>query len=239
MGNEIKGYYFKHKKILLKEFNQTIELIMNGQKYNDMMTDLLKNELNVEYEKIVPEIPYFKGYRQKMFNNMLIITAQILAAYRVLNRYGKKPEEVWEVCHEALQLRLQKIPKWKRWLMKQLWHTIFGAMLKRRGKRNIKEQLCNFEMEYLNSDGDNYDFGINYTKCAHHEFLIQQGAEEIFPYVCLADISLSDAFGWGLIRTQTIGDGCDYCDFRFKKGAVTKITSKNRKVQRVIYKVTS
>ncbi len=59
------------------------------------------------------------------------------------------------------------------------------------------------------------------------------------PYVCLADISLSDAFGWGLTRTQTIGDGCIYCDFRFKNGSATKITSKIPEVQKMIDKLTS
>ena len=61
-----------------------------------------------------------------------------------------------------------------------------------------------------------------------------QNALEILPYVCLADIALSDAFGWGLIRTQSIGDGCEFCDFRFKKGSMTKISSKTPEVQRMI-----
>ena len=237
VGNEIKGYYCKQKKTLLKDFNQTIELVKSVQKYSEKTTDSLQNELISEYEKIIPAIPYFKGYRQRMFNNMLIVTSQILAAYRVLKRYDKKPEEIWEVCYKALRLRLQEIPKWKRWLMKQFWHTIFGAMLKRRGKRNLKETLGNFELEYINGDGENFDYGINYKKCGHFEFLKQQGAEEIFPYVCLVDIALSDAFGWGLIRSQTIGDGCTYCDFRFKKGSVTQITSKTPEVQKVIDKL--
>ena len=238
MGNEVKGYYSNNKKKLLKDFNQTFQLMKNEEIDNGKTIDSLKSELFSEYEKIIPEIPCFKGYRQRMFNNMLLITAQILAAYRVLKRYDQSPEEVWIICHQALQARLKAIPKWKRWLMKQFWHTIFGSMLKRRGRRNLKETLINFHMEYLEGDGKHYDFGINYRKCGHHEFLKQQEAEEIFPYVCLADIALSDAFGWGLIRTQTIGDGCEYCDFRFKKGSVTKITSNNSIVQNVINQVT-
>ena len=62
----------------------------------------------------------------------------------------------------------------------------------------------------------------------------RQQAEKMFPYVCLADIALSDTFGWGLIRTQTLGDGCDHCDFRFKKGAVTQVSSQKPEVQNMI-----
>jgi len=37
-----------------------------------------------------------------------------------------------------------------------------------RAKRNVKETLCNFELEYIKGDGEYYDYGINYTKCGHH-----------------------------------------------------------------------
>ncbi len=85
----------------------------------------------------------------------------------------------------------------------------------KRAQNNEKETLGNFELEYIKGNRESYDYGINYTKCGHHKFLREHEAEEILPYICLADISLSDVFGWGLIRTQTIGDGCTYCDFRF------------------------
>jgi len=53
----------------------------------------------------------------------------------------------------------------------------------------------------------------------------------------MSDLALSDAFGWGLTRTQTLADGCDYCDFRFQKGASTQITSKTPNVQETIEKI--
>jgi 2-iminoacetate synthase ThiH len=53
----------------------------------------------------------------------------------------------------------------------------------------------------------------------------------------MSDIALSDAMGWGLIRTQTLADGCHYCDFRFKKGAVTQISSKTLEVQDAIDRI--
>ncbi len=64
-----------------------------------------------------------------------------------------------------------------------------------------------------------------------------QGAEEFAPYVCMSDMALSNALGWGLIRTQTIADGCKTCDFRFKKGSETMISSKTPEVQRTIERI--
>jgi len=55
--------------------------------------------------------------------------------------------------------------------------------------------------------------------------------------ILLTDIALGDALGWGLIRTQTIADGRESCDFRFKKGSETKISSKTPDVQATIEKI--
>ncbi len=196
MDNEMKGYYSKKKNKLLNDFNVTIELLKNTQKHREIITDSVKNELVSEYEKIIPKIPYFKGYRQRMFNNMLLITAQVLTAYRVFKVYDKKPGEIWEICHAALQLRLQMIPKIKKWIIKTAWNTLFRWIMMRRAKKNVKETLCNFELEYIKGNGGGYDYGIKYTKCGHHKFLKEQDAEEMLPYVCLADIALSETFGW-------------------------------------------
>jgi len=67
--------------------------------------------------------------------------------------------------------------------------------------------------------------------------MLDQGAEEFAPYVCMSDIALSDAMGWGLIRTGTLADGCETCDFRFKKGGKTQISSKTPEVQATIEKI--
>ena len=52
-----------------------------------------------------------------------------------------------------------------------------------------------------------------------------EGAPELAPYLCLIDILYSEKFGWGLMRTTTLADGDERCDFRFKKGGETRVTS--------------
>ena len=70
--------------------------------------------------------------------------------------------------------------------------------------------------------------------CGNFELVKKLGAEEFAPYVCMSDIPLGNALGWDLTRTQTLADGCDHCDFRFKKGAGMQITSKTPEVQETI-----
>lgn len=169
-----------------------------------------------------------------MFNRFLIITAQYLAAYKVLTRHGREPRDIWALCDEALRMNLEAIPAWKRGVTSFFWNSLFVRILKRRGGREIKEELCGFELEYLaGSDGD-FDVGINYTRCGNIDFLKKHGGEALAPFICLSDMALSDAFGWGLMRTQTLADGCSHCDFRFKKGSSTRISSKTPEVQEFI-----
>jgi len=108
-----------------------------------------------------------------------------------------------------------------------------------RGRAQRGEQLRfgDFEVRYLIGDGKEFDWGVDYVACGHYNFMKAQGAEEFAPYVCLSDMALGNALGWGLIRTQTIADGCEFCDFRFKKGSDTNISSKTPEVQAVIERI--
>ncbi len=109
--------------------------------------------------------------------------------------------------------------------------------IRRRAESGEILKFGDFEIRYINGDGKEFDWGVDYVACGHYTFLKAQGAEEFAPYVCLSDMALGDALGWGLIRTQTIADGCESCDFRFKKGSETKISSKTPEVQATIEKI--
>jgi len=89
-------------------------------------------------------------------------------------------------------------------------------------------------VRYLLGDGASFDWGVDYVACGNYEFMKAQGAEEFAPYVCMSDIALSEALGWGLTRTETLADGCDRCDFRFTKGGATHISSRTPEVQETI-----
>ena len=238
MPNQIIGYYNSRKGKLLKDFDRTSTLIKEFlvKRYGEEFTETLQKDVRQEYEKLIPEIPYIKGLRARAFNLFLQITAQEVAVYKAMKKHQKPPTETWELCHQALRLRVAKIPRWKRWLLRNL---MFSPLMKKimttRAKQKQKVSFGEFEVEYLM--GEDFELGINYLQCGNHKFAMKHGAEEFAPYICMSDIALSDALGWGLIRTQTLADGCDYCDFRFKKGATTQISSKTPEVQAVIERI--
>ena len=240
MPNQIIGYYQSRKDKLLKDFDR-ISVLMNSSlvsRYGEEFTKTLQRDVRQEYEKLIPEIPYIKGWRARVLNSFLLITAQELATYKAMKKHGKPPSEAWELCHQALRLRVARIPRWKRWLLRNLmFSSLMKKIVERRAKQQQKFSFGDFEVEYLMGEGDDFDLGINYLQCGNYSLVMKHGGKEFAPYICMSDIALSDAFGWGLIRTQTLADGCHYCDFRFKKGATTQISSKTPEVQTVIERI--
>jgi len=240
MAQQIVGYYTSHKEALLKDFERTSALMRDPlvDQFGADFAQELRDKVRKEYEALVPEIPFITGGRGRMLNGFLLITAQELAVYNALNRLGKSPEEAWELCHQALRLRAETIPGWKRWLIRKLmFSNLVRTIVARRARQGWKGHFGDFEIEYLSGTGEDFDLGVNYLQCGNHRFAMEHGGGAFAPYICMSDIALSDAMGWGLTRTQTLADGCDYCDFRLKEGAATRISSKTPEVQKAIERI--
>lgn len=225
---------------LLKDFDKTAVLMRDYilQHYGGEFTDILYRETLQAYEELIPGIPHIEDPRARALNLFLLITAQELAVYRTMKKHGKTLSQTWEICHEAIRRRMEKFSKTKRWFLQKLMYSNFLLKrVKRRAERNEKLKFGDFEIRYLTGDGDKFDWGVDYLSCGNYNFLKAQGAEEFAPYVCMSDIPLGNALDWGLIRTQTIADGCKTCDFRFKKAGKTKISSRTPEVQAAIEKI--
>ncbi len=133
---------------------------------------------------------------------------------------------------------MERFPKIKRWLLARfMFSSLVKKMARKRALKGQQIKTGDFETRLVVRDGKNFDFGVDYVACGNYKFVQDQGAEEFAPYVCMSDIALGDAMGWGLIRTETLADGGERCDFRFKKGGKTQISSKTPEVQATIEKI--
>lgn len=236
----VKNYYISRKPKLLKSFDKTAGLLRDSivSRYGADFADVLYREVRQEYQALIPQIPHIEGIRAAPLNTFLVISAQELAVYKAMKKEDKTAEEAWEICHDALRLRMEKVPKIKRWFLKRLMYSSFvKKRMQRRAEENQKLRFGDFEVRYVMGDGKEFDWGVDYIECGNYKFVKDHGGEEFAPYVCLSDIALSDAMEWGLIRTETLADGCERCDFRFKKGGKTKISSTILKVQATIEKI--
>jgi hypothetical protein len=75
--------------------------------------------------------------------------------------------------------------------------------------------------DFIEGDGEIFTFGVDYYDCGVYKFYKSQAAEHFMPLVCIADYARAQAYGYGLTRTQSIGNGADICDFRYLKGGDT------------------
>jgi len=114
-----QNYYISRKPKMLKDFDKTANLVRNSvvASYKPDFADTLYQETRQEYEAFIPQIPHIEGIRGSMLNSFLRITAQEVAVYQAMKKQGKTVGEAWEICHEALRLRMKQFPKIKRWLL--------------------------------------------------------------------------------------------------------------------------
>ncbi|MFC2002859.1 L-2-amino-thiazoline-4-carboxylic acid hydrolase [Chloroflexota bacterium] len=237
-----QNYYVSRKSKLLKDFDKTASLVRAAviSDYGMDFAHAIYQDARLEYEALIPQIPHVDGARGAALNSFLLITAQEVALYKAMKKHGKTPSEAWEICHEALKLRMAKFPKIKRWLFGRIMHSgILKKRMRKLAETGKQFRFGDFEVRYVRGDEKEFDFGVDYVACGNYKFVQDQGAEEFAPYVCMSDIALGDAMGWGLIRTETFADGCERCDFRFKKGSKTMISSKTPEVQATIERISN
>jgi hypothetical protein len=129
---------------------------------------------------------------------------------------------------------LSSLPKWRFCLIRAVLSTGLGQtaikrMLKRAAAASQRREYPEgFVFHFVEGKGEAVDFGIDYTECAIVKFFKAQGADEFTRYVCLFDYPHSRLSGTGLVRTMTLAEGAEKCDFRFRIGAEPENRQKTR-----------
>lgn len=99
------------------------------------------------------------------------------------------------------------------------WRTqgasTFGEKLGKSFEKFAAGNALDYEVVKQTTD----TFELNVTGCRYAKFYQELGAPELgFLLTCSADSQFVEGFGGGveLTRTQTIMQGADHCDFRYK-----------------------
>jgi hypothetical protein len=213
-------YYVRNKAKLIKEHNTLIKAgrPFVAARYGDTFADTLARESLAEFEKLLPALPYIGG-RQNSLTDNLVASVSALAFYRAMERHGKTVEETGELVYRAMETWINRYPRFVLHLMGRYY------MSKRNQRRSRQKAVVSQERRYPGDwvrehvEGSAmFDWGMDYTECGIVKFLSSQGADELAPYLCLTDYALFGALGIELRRTMTLAEGCEKCDFRFKKG---------------------
>lgn len=180
-------------------------------------------EARREYEALLPRIPYIGTSPVAL--GFFIPTTRYLAMYRALQKQGRTVEDAGRLAYRIGAEEAKAIPYLIRRFMERLWFSPlveWGIQ-----KKNLRTQRVKYPGEsvlhYIKGDGQEFDYGVDYTECAVCKFLQTENAFELAPYACAIDKPVSELMGWGLTRIKTIADGFPRCEFRFKRGGETRV----------------
>ncbi len=219
------GYLATHKEQILKNFNATLEYVkaVLARKYDVELAETLIKETGPAVEALLPQVPYIGGDKNDLTQN-LVQSAGALAFYRVMQAHGKSAEETGQILYEAFDAQTSDAPRLVRAFFSSIQNAWFVKDQSRDASKVSHQEKYpeDWVFDYVEGDGQDFDWGIDYTECGVCKFYHAQGADELAPYLCQLDFPISKAFNMGLVRTQTIAQGGKLCDFRWKKDRETQ-----------------
>lgn len=222
---DLAKYYISRKAIYLKQFNLIAKASwpVLGKYFGEVNLTALIADARREFEDLIPQLPYIGG--KQPLTEFIVFTGMLLAVYRLSQTHGKTVEQTGELVYEIGRVFIKTSPTFVLSLFTPMNFTkYYWKRLKKRAiESHERKYPDDYVFNFVEGDGETFDYGVDYLECASCKFLAKQGAPELAPYICPVDILYSEALGWGLLRTMTLAEGVEKCDFRFKKGGPTKV----------------
>lgn len=167
------------------------------------------DEAAAEYERMLPEMPYFDRPDAPMASSVFQCDAS-LALYLALRRRGIDVHDYGRrmvAQLERMPLPERDAPPVETWI---------GGFKTAGEASQQNAKAGEFVYEVLDPDpGTGMTWGMNILSCAIcHEFG-KHDAMDLVPYMCASDDVVSDRVGQGLRRTGTRALGAHHCDFRY------------------------
>lgn len=176
-------------------------------------------EARPEFEVLIPALPYIGGRSNALTDN-LVMAAWFLAFFRVMIRHGHSPTDTYFVLYKIVEKWLEQYPPAHAQLMGALrFSPLYLDSLKHRAAESQRREYPgDWVYVYVEGDGSNFDYGIDYVECGICKFFRDQGAADLLPFMCALDFPMTRAFGLDMRRTMTLGGGRPKCDFRLSRG---------------------
>ena len=227
MAQDTYDFYTSQSAKLLKDFDRMIRQVKNPliTRFGEVDYKMMAASVREEFQRLIPLLPYVGG--EQPFTQFVISSGWFLAFHRVMLARGASTRETGELAYTLSQTYLARVPGFARRL---LGYMSFSPKYLRKLRKRAEESQRHpyqrgYVYSYVEGDGVNYDYGVDYRQCATWTLFQEQGAVELTPYLCACDHLYSEMLNWGLTRTTTLGEGGEVCDFRFKRGGPTRVRS--------------
>lgn len=219
-----KNYYKERLPRLMKEYGtheEQLARVLASYLDESKTSDLLR-EVRDAVEALILELPYIGGDANPT-TRFLLDSAYALPLFLALEREGISIRDMANILYLVNESVLQLTPPEER---RQLGEFYFTAqMMDIVKKESVKSRLRIFPedwvYEFVEGDGENFDYGYDLTECGIVKFYRKHKAERFVSILCLMDYASYGALGVGFRRTQRLSTGDPFCDFRFGKDFAT------------------
>lgn len=218
-------YYQQNRERFFQDFTgtNTAAFAYLAAKYDPGMARDIAEDAFAAFRELLPDMPAVGG-DANWCTAFVVVSGWYLAYYRAMRPHGLRAEDAGRMIYDLNVADLardaeryaamgeaffapwsrEKMADWAAWTMR-------------------REYPDNWVARFVEGDGEDFDFGYDYTECGAVKYMTRCGAPEMAPYLCVTDFPRSRAEDTGLARTGTLAMGADRCDFRYKKGrAVTR-----------------
>lgn len=213
-----RDYYQARRDLLLVDFDRQVSLWQPhlASSVGDPTASRILEHARGQFNRLISRLPYIGGDANHL-TPALIESARCLAFFQAMQAFGKSPAESGYILYQAELHRPRQNPP-------SAPHLSQEEIIQRRRQRALDSQERRFAWDYvftyIPGDGQDFDYGYDFSECATQKFYKAQRSEAFLPYYCCLDFSKSARQGVRLQRTSTLADGGETCNFRFHSGQV-------------------
>jgi hypothetical protein len=212
-------YYILRKQELLQDFEKSAKRwrIVLSQNYGESLVESILQTSRERFLSFIPQIPYIGGDDNHLTVS-LVGSVQCLAFYFGMKTRGKSAVEAGKVLYDAVFVRGGEHDS-RPSPSPRLSREERMELRKQRAQRSQnREYAWDWVYEFVDGEGESFDYGYDFTECATQKVYQLHEAEEFLPFYCFLDFPKCELGGLGLTRTKTLAEGDECCNFRFKEG---------------------
>lgn len=217
--NLIRDYYILREQELLQDFEKSAKCwgIVLSQNQDESLVESILQTSREHFLSSIPQIPYIGGDDNHLTGS-LIGSVQCLAFYFGMKTHGKSAVEAGKVLYDSVFVREGEHDS-RPSPSPRLSREERMELRKQRAERSQKREYAwDWVYEFVEGEGESFDYGYNFTECATQKVYQLYGAEAFLPFYCFLDFPKCELAGLGLRRTNTLAEGDECCNFRFKEG---------------------
>lgn len=223
----VDDFYVRKKSKFMRSFDERLAVVNEElcKKFDGKKSEELTSQMKAEFENILPDIPYIGGQKNPT-TLVLVKCVSDLAIFRTLEKIGFSFREIGEFHYNyvmaALKLRKEALEKSGRDPSQYPFDSVYMDYQKKLTEETqMKLYPDDFVMDFVEGDGDSFEWGWNIQECGVQKAFKKFGGEKYLPFICLGDHYEAEGLGFGFSRTQALGFGAPICTHRFVKNYKT------------------